>query len=55
MDTKQCILFCSSILAMDTKLCSVLFQYIGYARKYVHPKIGPEAAKVLQVARIFSQ
>ena len=34
---------------------SVLFQYIGYARKYVHPKIGPEAAKVLQVARIFSQ
>ncbi|XP_076463609.1 DNA helicase MCM8-like [Babylonia areolata] len=26
----------------------LLRKYIGYARKYVHPKIGPEAAKVLQ-------
>ena len=24
-------------------------QYVGYARKYVQPKIGPEAAKILQV------
>ncbi|KAK3102993.1 hypothetical protein FSP39_015600 [Pinctada imbricata] len=26
----------------------LLRKYVGYARKYVHPKIGPEAAKVLQ-------
>ncbi|KAK7103109.1 DNA helicase MCM8-like [Littorina saxatilis] len=26
----------------------LLRKYIGYARKYVHPKIGPDAAKVLQ-------
>lgn len=23
-------------------------QYVGYARKYVHPKIGVDAAKVIQ-------
>ncbi|XP_041352396.1 LOW QUALITY PROTEIN: DNA helicase MCM8-like [Gigantopelta aegis] len=26
----------------------LLRKYVGYARKYVHPKIGPEAAKLLQ-------
>ncbi|KAK7466622.1 hypothetical protein BaRGS_00037279, partial [Batillaria attramentaria] len=26
----------------------LLRKYIGYARKYVHPKLGPDAAKVLQ-------
>ncbi|KAK6983738.1 DNA helicase MCM8 [Biomphalaria glabrata] len=26
----------------------LLRKYVGYARKYVHPKIGPEAATVLQ-------
>lgn len=26
----------------------LLRKYVGYARKYVHPKIGPDAAKVLQ-------
>ncbi|XP_052800629.1 DNA helicase MCM8-like isoform X2 [Mya arenaria] len=26
----------------------LLRKYVGYARKYVHPKIGPEAAKVIQ-------
>ena len=30
----------------------VFLQYVGYARKYVHPKIGPEAAQVLQVGSI---
>lgn len=29
-------------------------QYIGYARKYVHPKISPAAAQVLQVSRHFA-
>lgn len=27
---------------------AMLRKYIGYARKYVHPKVGPEAAAVLQ-------
>jgi len=27
----------------------LLRKYIGYARKYVHPRIGEEAAQVLQV------
>ncbi|XP_053384115.1 DNA helicase MCM8-like [Mercenaria mercenaria] len=26
----------------------LLRKYVGYARKYVHPKIGPEAAKAIQ-------
>ena len=30
-----------------------MFQYVGYARKYVHPKIGTEAAAVLQVRKLF--
>lgn len=34
----------------ENPLLHVLFsQYIGYARKYVHPKIGKDAAKNLQV------
>ena len=28
---------------------SLVFQYVGYARKYVHPKITPEAAQIIQV------
>lgn len=32
--------------------CNFKIQYVGYARKYVHPKIGPDAAKVLQVNNI---
>ena len=27
----------------------LLRKYVGYARKYVHPRIGEEAAQVLQV------
>ena len=30
-----------------------LFQYIAYARRYVHPKISPAAAKVLQARFIY--
>ena len=33
----------------------LLRKYIGYARKYVHPKIGDEAAQVLQVQYVFKQ
>ena len=29
--------------------CQLLRKYVGYARKYVHPKLGDEAAQVLQV------
>lgn len=29
--------------------CQLLRKYVGYARKYVHPKLGDEAADVLQV------
>ncbi|ESO83521.1 hypothetical protein LOTGIDRAFT_207337 [Lottia gigantea] len=34
--------------AFDPIPNQLLRKYIGYARKYVHPKIGSEAAKVLQ-------
>ena len=29
--------------------CQLLRKYVGYARKYVHPRLGTEAADVLQV------
>ena len=29
----------------------LLRKYVGYARKYVHPQLSPEAADVLQVVR----
>lgn len=29
--------------------CQLLRKYIGYARKYVHPKLGDDATDVLQV------
>ena len=29
--------------------CQLLRKYVGYARKYVHPKLGEEASEVLQV------
>ena len=32
-----------------------LFQYVGYARKYVHPKLSPEAGSVIQVHIFFVQ
>ena len=37
------------LLRINHNLVVLKFQYVGYARKYVHPKIGPDAAKVLQV------
>lgn len=33
---------------LDSIPTPLLRKYIGYARKYVHPKLGPDAAKVLQ-------
>jgi len=33
------------------KLCVFMFyisQYVGYARKFVHPNLSPEAAQVIQ-------
>lgn len=29
--------------------CQLLRKYVGYARKYVHPRLGTDAADVLQV------
>ncbi len=29
--------------------CQLLRKYVGYSKKYVHPKLGEEAAGVLQV------
>ena len=41
------------LLWINHNLVVLIFQYVGYARKYVHPKIGPDAAKVLQVIIIY--
>ena len=41
------------LLRINHNLVVLKFQYVGYARKYVHPKIGPDAAKVLQVIIIY--
>lgn len=30
--------------------CQLLRKYVGYARKYVHPRLGDAAAEVLQVS-----
>lgn len=30
--------------------CQLLRKYVGYARKYVHPRLSTEAADVLQVS-----
>lgn len=32
----------------------LLRKYIGYARKYVHPQLSPDAASVLQVTESLS-
>ena len=34
--------------AIDPVPCQLLRKYIDYARKYVHPRLSPEAAEVLQ-------
>ncbi|WAR02957.1 MCM8-like protein [Mya arenaria] len=38
----------SVLLAESERPLNDRLKYVGYARKYVHPKIGPEAAKVIQ-------
>ena len=50
MCTTKCCFF---LLRINHNLVVLKFQYVGYARKYVHPKIGPDAAKVLQVIIIY--
>jgi uncharacterized protein HemY len=35
-------------LVADPIPCELLRKYIAYARKYVHPKLSPEAARILQ-------